>query len=75
VIYKVNTIELRKAMIEKNITTIEGLAKEAGVDRNTIGGILNGKTKPTSTIIEKIASALDLDGPDIGRIFFSRNLA
>lgn len=73
--YSVDTQELRKAMIDAGITTVSGLAEASGVDRNTIGGILNGKIRPSSSVIEKIGRALALDGSGLGRIFFSLKLA
>lgn len=73
--YGVDSQELRKAMIDADITTITALAEVSGVDRNTIGAILNDKTKPSASVIEKIAVALSLSGEDIGRIFFRQKLA
>lgn len=73
--YGVDSQELRKAMIDADITTIVALAEASGVDRNTIGAILNDKTKPSASVIEKIAGALSLSGEDIGRIFFRQKLA
>lgn len=73
--YSVDTQELRKAMIDANITTIVELASVSGVDRNTIGAILSDKSKPSASVIEKIAAALSLSGEDIGRIFFKQKLA
>lgn len=69
--YNVDTIELRKAMIENGYITVGSFAEAAKVDRNTIGGILSKKVRPSAIVIEKIASTLKLSGSDIGRIFFS----
>ena len=73
--YSVDTQELRKAMIVANLPTVISLAEASGVDRNTIGSILNEKTKPSASVIEKISAALSLNGERIGRIFFNSNLA
>ena len=43
--YNVDTQELRKAMIDADLTTAVSLAEASGVDRNTIGAILNEKIK------------------------------
>ena len=43
--YSVDTQELRKAMIDANLNTAISLAEASGVDRNTIGAILNEKIK------------------------------
>lgn len=73
--YCVNVQELRKAMIDANLTTILSLSEVSGVDRNTIGLILNEKIRPSATVIEKLATALSLNGDSIGHIFFSQRLA
>ncbi|MBR0380858.1 MAG: helix-turn-helix transcriptional regulator [Eubacterium sp.] len=73
--YGIDSNELRKAMIDADIHTIVDLASCSGVDRNTIGAILNNKAKPSASVIEKLAKALSLSGEDIGRIFFKEELA
>lgn len=73
--YTVDTTELRKTMLDNGIVTINDLAEMAGVDRNTVGGILSGKVRPSSAVIEKIASALSMSGNDVGRVFFKEKLA
>lgn len=73
--YTVDTMELRKVMLDCGILTIAELAETAEIDRNTAGGILSGKIRPSSNVIEKIAGALSLSGNDVGRIFFSNKLA
>ena len=73
--YTVDTTELKKAMINAGINTTVELSERSGVNRNTVGGILNGEIRPSSAVIEKIARALSLDGQDIGRIFFKAHLA
>lgn len=73
--YEVDTTELKKAMINAGISTVVELSERSGVNRNTVGGILNGDIRPSSAVIEKIARTLSLDGNDIGRIFFKPQLA
>lgn len=73
--YAVDTMELKKAMISAGINTATELSEKSGVNRNTVGGILNGDIRPSSAVIEKIARTLALDGNDIGRIFFKPQLA
>ena len=73
--YAVDTAELKKAMINAGINTAVELSERSGVNRDTVGGILNGDIRPSSAVIEKIARALSLDGNDIGRIFFKPQLA
>ncbi len=73
--YTVDTQELRKAMIDAKLVTVVSLAEASGVDRNTISAVLNGKTKPSAPVIERLAAVLSLTGEDIGRIFFKEKLA
>ena len=73
--YTVDVIELRKAMAEAQLNTIADLSEKSGVNRNTVSDILNGKIRPSGTVIERIAGALSLDGEGIGRIFFKAELA
>ena len=74
-IYTVDSAALRKAMIDNNMLTIDTLSNESGVNRNTISAILDNKSRPSSSVIDKLALALRLDGNDIGRIFFVPKLA
>lgn len=73
--YVVDTIELRKAMLDSGIVTIQDFVKASGVSDVTLGGILSGKIRPSTGVIEKIAKTLSLDGDDIARIFFKQKLA
>ena len=73
--YTVDTQELRKAMVDADLITVVSLAEASGVDRNTIGSILNEKTRPSAQVIEKLADALSLNGERIGSIFFTKKLA
>lgn len=73
--YEVNVTELRVAMAEAGITTIDGLSKASGVNRNTLSDVLSKKIYPSSAVMSKIAAALDLDGHRAGSIFFARKLA
>ena len=73
--FSVDTKELRKAMIDAGINTTSELSEKSGVNRNTLGDILNEKIFPSSDVMSRIAEALKLSGEDAGRIFFSRKLA
>lgn len=72
--YKTDTQELRKAMIDKNIITISDLSERSGVGRDTISKILDGKIQPSTAVMFKIAETLELDSSKAGNIFFSCNL-
>lgn len=68
--YIVDTKELRKAMIEKDMLKIDDLSKATGVNRNTISEVVNGKIYPSSTVMGKIGTALDFSEKDMGKVFF-----
>lgn len=72
--YSVNTVELKKLMIENGIETISELAERSGVGRSTIAGVVNGKIRPSTAVMEKIMAALDMKPVDAGVIFFVPNL-
>ena len=40
--YETDVVELRKIMAEKGINTIVGLSELTGVNRNTLGKVLDG---------------------------------
>lgn len=73
--HTVDTKALRKAMVDKEITTIEQLSKETGVNRNTLADVLNGNAYPSSSVMSRLADGLELSGEDAGRIFFANELA
>lgn len=72
--YKVDIIELKKTMVEQNLDKIIDLSNASTVDRNTLSKILNGNVKPSTTVIEKLMSALHIPPERAGKIFFSQNL-
>lgn len=72
--YKVDTIELKKIMIEKNLDKISDLASAANVSRNTLAKIINGAEKPSTTVMEKLMLTLQIPPDRAGLIFFSMNL-
>ena len=72
--YSVNTVKLKKLMIEQGIGTISELAKKSMVSRDTISGVVNGKIRPSTAVMEKIMVALDIKPVDAGVIFFEPNL-
>lgn len=68
--YKVDVIELKKIMVEQKLDKIVDLSKVSSVDRNTLSKILNDEIKPSTTVIEKLMSALNIPPERAGRIFF-----
>lgn len=73
--YKIDTLSLRKAMIDAGIITIVDLADKANVNRNTVAGVLNGKVKPTLDVMYAISEALSLNSQKAGEIFFANLIA
>lgn len=72
--HEVDTKALQKAMIDADISSIEQLSEIAGVNRNTIGDVVKGRSYPSSSVMEKIKIALNLTSEQAGRIFFKEKL-
>lgn len=72
--YKVDTIELQKAAVERGLTKIKALAIASGIDRNTLGKVMSGKITPSATVMYALANTLELTEEQAGIIFFNRNL-
>lgn len=65
---------LKKQMIDCGIESVSHLSRITGINRNTLGAIMNGKTQPSAESMERIVKALGIEPVDAGRIFFSSNL-
>lgn len=72
--YKVDVMELKKIMVEQKLDKIVDLADASTVDRNTLSKVISGDIKPSTTVIEKLMSALHIEPERAGAIFFSQNL-
>lgn len=72
--YKVDIVELKKIMVEQNLDKIIDLSAASTVDRNTLSKVISGDIKPSTTVIEKLMSALHIPPERAGTIFFSLNL-
>jgi predicted transcriptional regulator len=72
--YRVDVVELKKIMVEQNLDKIVDLSTASTVDRNTLSKVINGDVKPSTTVIEKLMSALHIPPERAGAIFFSLNL-
>ena len=72
--YKCDTVELKKAMTDAGIKNNTALSDISGIDRNTIGDVLNEKKKPSSVVMYKLVSALNLTPERAGQIFFAPDL-
>lgn len=73
-VFSVDTIRLKKLMIDKNIDTIGELSQESGVSRNTLSGVINGKIKPSTKVMESLICTLDIEPSEAGSIFFAQKL-
>lgn len=73
-IYSVDTIELKKIMVENKLEKIVDLSEKSGVDRNTLSKVLNGDIRPSTLVIDKLIDALDIPIAKAGNIFFVKNL-
>lgn len=69
-----DTVALRKAMIEKGYVKTIDLAKASGIDRTTLGKVLNGTAQPSTDVMYKLVKALDIAPQNAGNIFFKDNL-
>lgn len=72
--YRVDTIALKKRMVEQGLERITDLSKASSVDRNTLSKVLNGNVKPSTTVIEKLMVALNISPDLAGKIFFDQKL-
>ena len=72
--YKVDVVELKKIMVEQKLEKIIDLSFASKVDRNTLSKVISGNIKPSTTVIEKLMSALNIPPERAGEIFFSTNL-
>lgn len=72
--FAVDTVALRKAMIDKGFFTISALSSATNVSRNTIGKVLDGTIRPSVDVMDKISSVLELSSENSGAIFFAEEL-
>lgn len=72
--YRVDTIALRKLMVDNGISTISELAEKAELSRDTASGVLKGKIRPSTNVMEKFIIALNINPCDAGNIFFVPDL-
>ena len=68
---KTDTIALKKYMVEKGYKTIVSLSRDCGVNRNTLGKILDGEEQPSADVMTRLVSVLDIPAGEAGTIFFS----
>jgi len=68
-----DTIAIKKLMVEKGYKTISHLAIESGINRTTLGKVLDGKIQPSSNVMLKLVETLNISATEAGNIFFAEN--
>lgn len=69
--YRIDTVELRKCMIDSDIENVSDLARKAGLSRNNVADVVNGNSLPNIVTIYAIAGVLKATPERLGRIFFA----
>ena len=72
--YCVDTKELKKAMVDADLDSIQKLADASGVSRNTVVDVVSGRIQPSTDVMRKLAGALELPSERAGLIFFAFRL-
>lgn len=73
-IYKTDIIELKKLMVENGLDKIIDLSEASGIDRNTLSKVVGGDIQPSSLVMDKLVSTLNIEPEIAGKIFFTQNL-
>lgn len=73
-LFCVDTIALKKLMIDNGIKTTVELSEISGIDRNVLGATLSGSKRPSSRTMYALVKALHISPEDAGKIFFTDNL-
>lgn len=71
--YRVDVVALKKIMVEQNLDKIVDLSAASTVDRNTLSKIISEDIKPSTTVIEKLMSALHIPPEKAGTIFLVKS--
>ena len=71
---RTDTVALKKIMVENGIDTILELSERTGVHRNTLGKVLDGTIQPSSEVMDKLVSGLEIEPERAGKIFFAISL-
>lgn len=73
-IYRTDTNEIKKIMIDRDIRSITELSEKSGIGRNTLAKVLNGQIQPSSDTMEKLVYTLKIPPEKAGKIFFMHTL-
>ena len=69
-----DTVAIKKIMAERGFKTISSLADKAGINRNTLGKVIDGKAQPSSDTMFRLVDTLGISAAKAGEIFFAVNL-
>lgn len=72
--FTTDIIALKKIAVDRRLDKISDLSKASGVNRNTLSMILSGKSQPSSDVMYKLITALQIPPEEAGHIFFSQYL-
>lgn len=72
--FTTDTAALRKLMIDNNIKTTKELSERSSVNRNTLAKVLDGKSQPSTDVMQKLILCLHIEPTAAGAIFFAMNL-
>lgn len=72
--YEIDVIELKKIIIERHIKSISQLSSICGINRHTLGRILNKGFKPNADTMYKLVDGLNMSPSQARNIFFSIDL-
>ena len=69
-----DTVAIKKIMAERGFKTISSLADKSGINRNTLGKVIDGKAQPSSDTMFRLVDTLGISAAKAGEIFFAVNL-
>lgn len=69
---KVDTLGLRKFLVDRRIFTARDLARVCGMSNPTAERVMRGESRPSAKVMYAIVDVLNMPGEVAGRIFFSR---
>ena len=69
-----DTVAIKKIMAERGFKTISSLADKSGINRNTLGKVIDGKAQPSSDTMFRLVDTLGIPAAKAGEIFFAANL-
>ena len=72
---KVDTAKIRYYMDKAGCRSIADFERISGVNRNTLAGVLNGKVLPSSDVMDRIITSINIPVDEAGGIFFAEKLA